>query len=177
MVLAVLPITLYSFDITSESNSLHITWESVSEDNFSHYELYKFSGEQSDKIAEVASTGNSEGDEYSFIDRAPALGKNIYQLRSIDFNGCAEWFPAKAVVFQPFDVDFKVFPNPGLPSELWTDIYEPFQLEVFDLSGNRIMLSTVNDKDLSATQLLKPGNYIFRYTINGHVVNQTMIIR
>ncbi|MFT4738377.1 MAG: hypothetical protein ACI92W_002498 [Paraglaciecola sp.] len=174
---AVLPITLYSFEITRESNSLNITWESISEDNFSHYEIYKLSGEQTNKIADVPSTGNSYGDVYHFIDRSPLLGKNIYQLRSIDFDGYAEWFPAKAVIFQPVDVDFKVFPNPGLPSELRTDIYESFQLEVFDLSGNRIMLSTVQDKDLSVTQLLKPGNYIFRYTVNGHVVNQTMIIR
>ena len=93
------------------------------------------------------------------------------------FDGYEEWFPAKSILFQPEDVEFRVYPNSSISSELRTDIYDAFSLEVFDLSGNKVLSGQVENKDISCVQSLQAGNYIFRFTVNGHVVNQRVIIK
>jgi hypothetical protein len=174
---SVLPITLASFSAVQEKNSVNLLWETLSEDDFSHFEVYKISNTDKKLICEVPSTLNNNGDNYTYTDMNPQLGLNIYQLRSVDFDGYTEWFTPISIVFQPTEVSFQIYPNAGVPEDLRTDIYEDFTLEVFNMAGARVMVTKVKNKDLNAVRSLPQGNYVFRYNINGHLVNQRMIIR
>lgn len=174
---AVLPIKLSNFEVNQEENAVILQWSTVSEDNFSHFEIYRYVGTERELIAEVSSTFNPSGDDYFLSDEKPSLGLNIYQIRSVDFDGYTEWFPAATIVFQPKDVSFKLYPNSARPEELVTDIYEDFGLEVYNLAGRMILTTTVSGKDLSALGGLEKGSYIFRYNINSYLETQRMIIR
>lgn len=172
-----LPIKLGSFVVHQEKNSVVLNWETVSEDNFSHFELYRVTADSKVLFAEINSTHNANGDQYLLVDEQPVLGLNIYQIQSVDYDGYREWFEPVTLVFQPEDVSFQLYPNAGRPDELVTDIYEDFTLEVFNLSGRKLLETRVQGKDLSELRSLEQGSYIFRYHINGHLETQRMIIR
>ena len=172
-----LPIKLATFEAVQEKNSVNLIWKTTSEDNFSHFEIYRLTNDGAEIMSEVPSTLNANGDDYTLTDNQPSLGLNIYQIRSVDFDGYTEWFEPTTIVFQPQEVSFQLYPNAGTPSELKTDIYEPFTLEVFNISGEKLLTKKVIGKNLTFLSGLKEGNYIFRYDINGHLVTQRMIIR
>ncbi len=172
-----LPIKLGSFNAHQEKNSVILDWRTVSEDNFSHFEIYRVTNYGKSMMAEIPSTLNANGDGYYLIDETPQLGLNIYQIQAVDFDGYREWFEPVALVFQPQEVLFQLYPNAGKPEELVTDIYEDFSLQVYNLAGRKIFETIVKGKNLSELRGLEKGNYIFRYNINGHLETQRMIIR
>ena len=173
----VLPITLVSFDASQESNSVLLQWKTVAEINFSHFELYRIDNSDKTLLGTINSTGNQQGDEYEFIDSNPKLGLNYYQLKSVDVDEYTEWFAPISIVFKPIHINFELYPNPSTAVNLKTDIYEDFTIEVFNLAGARVMKSKVSNKDLSAIQSLKPGSYVFRYSLGGYQISQHIILQ
>jgi hypothetical protein len=78
----VLPIKLLFFIAGQESNAVVLNWQTVSEDNFSHFEIFTLENDAKELIAKVPSTNYPSGDQYSFIDDQPSLGLNVYQIKS-----------------------------------------------------------------------------------------------
>jgi len=172
-----LPIVLSSFSVNQKSNNAVISWVTVSEVNFSYFEIYRQVNSQNKELLGIVySTGNSFGDSYQYIDHNPKLGINYYQIKSVDFDGFIEWFAPAVLIYKPIDLSYDFYPNPALSSQLKTEVFDDFTLEIYSLSGTRILISNIENRDVSALKVLKPGTYIFRSNIGGLIVNQRVTI-
>ena len=109
-----LPVELLYFKGSKGIESVNLSWATASELNFDFFEIQK-----SKDGKEFYTIGNAKGNgttsvrqNYSFSDEKPAIGKNYYRLKSVDFDGYTEYFN---VVMVDFDGkrNFSVYPNPS----------------------------------------------------------------
>ncbi|AFH50487.1 Putative carboxypeptidase [Ignavibacterium album JCM 16511] len=157
---AVVPVELSSFTATALENSVELQWITSSETNNSGFEIQrKVLGENSEwtKIGFVKGSGTStETNAYSFVDKNPSRGINLYRLKQIDYDGSYKIFNSVAVNFN-LPVKFALeqnYPNPFNPSttiQYAVGSRQLVQLKVYNVLGNEIA-TLVNEYK-------EPGNY------------------
>jgi hypothetical protein len=110
-----LPVELLSFSGTCEENKMHLTWQTASEFNSSHFELQRSrDGNDWQKIAEIPSAGNSnELLEYSFIDETIQYNTLYYRLNQIDLDGKETLYNPIILNCEDQKNQFLSYPNPG----------------------------------------------------------------
>lgn len=97
-----LPVTLTAFTGKALNYGVALAWQTVTEQNNSHFEIYKrdIKGIY-ERIGNVLGKGNSQGfNSYSFIDEKPLLGINYYKLKQLDFDGKTDEFGPIAINHQ-----------------------------------------------------------------------------
>ncbi len=110
-----LPVELTSFDAYALGETAMLQWTTASEINNSHFVIERMV--ESGKwvpIGRVEGMGNTQQKHnYEFIDNNPAIGKNFYRLRQVDFDGKFEFSPTRLVEFKVHSPkEVVVFPNP-----------------------------------------------------------------
>ena len=113
--LDVLPVNLLSFEAFAMTDHVSIRWATGKEVDNSHFNLYRSADAMNwTEVAIVAGRDMStEVIEYEFVDRSPLAGRAYYKLRQTDFNGSSEVFELISVMFDPSDIDLKLYPNPS----------------------------------------------------------------
>lgn len=86
------PVTLTSFTAKNENNTVKLNWVTASEQNNSHFEVFRISeNKETQVIGAVSGNGTSSvTNNYSFTDYNPVSGVNYYQLKQVDNNGNSE---------------------------------------------------------------------------------------
>ncbi len=94
-----LPVKLTSFTGKKELNGINLMWQTASENNNSHFEVYKSStGKPNVLVGKVNGLGNSTSlNNYSLMDYSPASGTNYYQLIQVDKDGERQEFDVISV--------------------------------------------------------------------------------
>jgi len=109
-----LPVELLYFKGSKGIESVNLSWATASELNFDFFEIQKSKdGKQFNTIGNAKGNGTTSiRQNYSFSDEKPAIGKNYYRLKSVDFDGYTEYF---SVVMVDFDgkKNFSIYPNPS----------------------------------------------------------------
>ncbi|WP_193217992.1 MULTISPECIES: T9SS type A sorting domain-containing protein [unclassified Imperialibacter] len=166
-----LPIVLSYFKGVSLKNAVKLSWETVSEENFDHFEIQRsFDGKDFDVIATEKGNGfTSEKHQYSFTDTNPERGINYYRLNAIDFDGSSEIFETIAVEVVPDFSSVAMYPNPNngtalqlnIPEELLYTAYS-VTMTVSDLQGRVVTTSEITSAHVSTTfdQTLSTGIYL-----------------
>ena len=172
-----LPVVLGSFTVSQINNEVLLKWQTLSEINFNYFQIEKLSGSDFQVIEMINSTGNEQGDTYSFTDRNPETGLNIYRLQSIDFDGFTEKFPAQSVIFEPRNLNLQFYPNPAQTGHIFSDISSDFFLEIYEINGKLIKQEQIRQNNIDIVNCLPAGIYILKYDINGLRKSQRMIIR
>jgi len=172
-----LPVVLGSFTVIQSNNQVKLNWKTLSEVNFNYFEIDKYNGIDFQSIGTVKSTGKENGDNYTFEDRNPKIGLNIYRLKSIDFDGYTEEFEAKSTIFEPKNLNLQFYPNPAQAGQVTSDIFTDFTLEVYGLNGKLIKRESIQQNNVDLVNCLPAGIYILKYDINGLQKSQRMIIR
>ncbi len=106
-VVASLPVKLTSFTAYYiENESIALNWESVSEINFSRYEIQRSAnGINFEKIGTLeASLSRNDKKEYSFLDNNPLPSYNYYRLKMVDLDGTFEF---SKIISQRYANDLK----------------------------------------------------------------------
>ncbi|WP_290662004.1 M14 family zinc carboxypeptidase [Ignavibacterium sp.] len=188
---AVVPVELSSFTATSLDNSVELNWVTSSETNNSGFEIQrKVLGDNSEwmKIGFVNGTGTStEINTYSFIDKDPVRGINLYRLKQIDFDGSYKIFTSVAVNFNP-PAEFSLgqnYPNPFNPTTIisWQSPVGSHQpLKVYDILGNEV--ATLVDEYREAGRYkvefdasnLASGVYIYKLTAGSFNSSKIMMV-
>lgn len=85
----VLPVKLTSFNGKRDLNGIHLMWQTASESDNSHFEVYhSIAGKPSELLGKVLGSGTSSSiNNYNFRDYTAAKGSNYYQLRQVDLDG------------------------------------------------------------------------------------------
>lgn len=87
--LTAMPVSLTSFTAQKEGLSVQLRWNTVSEQNNSHFDVQRSTdGVAFLNIGKVNGAGNSSKNlDYYFTDKNPAMGVNYYRLNQVDFDG------------------------------------------------------------------------------------------
>jgi hypothetical protein len=87
-----LPVELVFFDAECKSEGVVISWQTASEINASHFEIYKsFDGLEFEMVGTIQAQGNSTINvDYNFVDQEVNTSDAIYKLVQIDFDGTTE---------------------------------------------------------------------------------------
>lgn len=108
-----LPVNLVEFTGTKKDLTVELGWTTVTEDNFSHYELERSTdGTRFTTLALVFAKGEVRNN-YQYVDRHPYMGINYYRLKMIDKNGQFKYSQVVTASFdQKLPADVVVAPNP-----------------------------------------------------------------
>lgn len=146
-----LPLKLGDFTVSKKSNGAQLNWETISEQNSSHFEIEKSTdGNQYTKLGQVSAKGNSTDRQvYSWLDPVPVTGTIFYRLKLVDLDGSAMY--SRVVVLKNMnELVVSTFPNPVhdlLNVQLTLQKKESIHLQLTDLSGKTVYNNTVAMQD------------------------------
>lgn len=176
----VIPVELTSFAGSISGNNVMLNWSTATEVNNSGFQVERKSidGNYS-SVGFVRGKGTTtEAQEYNFSDNNLAVGKYIYRLKQIDFNGTFEYSPEIEVeIGLPIRFELSQnYPNPFNPAtsikfSLVSD--SRVTLKLFDVVGQEV--ATLINTDLAAGyhsmvidgSKLSSGVYFFRLDATG----------
>lgn len=163
-----LPVTLISFETSTEMNTVHLAWATASEENSRGFEIER-STNASDwtNIGFVASqsseTGSASRLDYSFTDTSIRKGISYYRLKMIDQDGTFAYSQIRSIRVDGGDQPL-VYPNPVADGELTIgpSAPGPHRVEVSNLAGIRVMQLHSGDHRRLDVRRLATGMYILR---------------
>lgn len=190
---AVVPVELSSFTATSLENSVELQWITSSETNNSGFEIQrKVLGENSEwtKIGFVKGSGTStETNAYSFVDKNPFKGINLYRLKQIDYDGSYKIFNSVAVNFS-VPVKFALeqnYPNPFNPTtsiQYSIGSRQFVSIKVFNVLGNEVATLVNENKEAGSYKVefnasdLPSGIYYYKLSAGNYSdVKKMMLIK
>lgn len=164
--LAVLPVSLSSFQGNLLDGTVKLSWSTSREINSSHFVIEKsFDGSSFKSIGQVKSGSASQ---YAFTDNTP-LGKvNYYRLKQVDLDGNFAYSRVILIRNDGDNIVMKLAPNPiaaYLNISVKLDRDEALKVHLYDQSGRQVKrynfqgnkgLNAFNLNDLNS---LPAGNY------------------
>lgn len=176
---AALPVTLTSFMAAREGKQANLNWATTMETNSDRFEVERsLNGKNWDKIGIVASHGESSSlKNYTFTDRTPSEGENLYRLRMIDKDGTFEYSRIRAVSFEGLNKDLSVYPNPAVEKITIRDFEKVSLVEITDMNGRVVMRSAKMTTGEIQVKSLSTGSYLVKIThADGGVSTQKILI-
>ncbi|MEO7562459.1 MAG: T9SS type A sorting domain-containing protein [Ferruginibacter sp.] len=161
-----LPVKLSSFYARRNNNNVGLSWKTESEINSKEFVLERRTGNSFTTVATIAAANKSTGSSYSYSDNNLNKGVSLYRLKIIDLDGSFSYSSISAVRGTSSTADFTIFPNPsnGNAKVTISDISEPTDVQLLDLSGRvikKISLTNTNTVNLNS---LQKGMYMIRIT-------------
>jgi len=187
-----LPVKLVKFSALRSGNDVRLSWQTASEQNNSHFEIERsLDGDLYENIGKLDGKGNSNKlSMYNFVDEFVfnnTIKTVYYRLKQFDLDGNSEHFvPILIYNFDDKDIlsNVEVYPNPFTNSiyiDFVTSKCIEVNLEIFDAQGKRLKSELMvsqkgsNRSNLTCTDSLKPGFYIFNITAGGKTINQKVV--
>lgn len=169
-----LPVELSNFDISVESQTVKIKWQTQSEQNSAYFDLERSQNSKDwEAFSRVPAAGNSTTTlNYSGVDYQPYGETSYYRLKQVDLNGQFEYSSVRIANLKSTDVqDISTFPNPTrelLTLESNSDDLE--SIKVFDVFGKDVTSRVVemersHSKVELNVSLLESGIYLVK-TLN-----------
>ena len=162
-----LPLELAYFEAErTEKGFVRLNWETLSEENLSHFVVQRSSDLRTWEAVEDMSASNAP-DIYDLLDENPFLGKSYYRLKSVDFDGTT--YLSQVAKIEQTAGDLLISPNPttGLFQVKGIGIEE---IRVYNLTGQLVKNISVQMDNQSAnvdcSQLTK-GVFLVEILQNG----------
>lgn len=181
------PVSFGKLAAKKNNNVIELTWNTFSEINNQGFEIQRSTdGRNFHPIGFVNGQGNSSKEElYSYIDRYPFSGDNIYRLKQMDFDGRYEFSPLTTARIE-LSRNLSVYPNPGSSTSttlhISTELLEMATIGIFSIDGKKVyelhadLNAGENLVDLSIANL-KPGVYFARMTQENEVLQTKFVIQ
>lgn len=139
------PVKIENFSYTLSLNSVNLKWKTSEEINNSGFDIERsMNGQEYLKVGFVKGNGNSNGNNYSFIDKNLKTGEYKYRLKQIDYNGNYENFNLHSSVLISAPLKFSLnqnYPNPANPTSnigYQIPVNSFVKIEVYDASGKMV---------------------------------------
>lgn len=173
-----LPVSLLSFTAKAIDKAVLLNWKTVSEKNFSHFEVEKSADARHFQRISALDGASSN---YSHTDNSPFEGPNYYRLKMVDTDGSTDSSKIIAVNYDS-NQTFLHTENPakGLDLKVFTNAQNP-NFEMYSISGVPVPLATGAIDSASNKYLLKikeptPGVYILKMNYGGKIITRKVII-
>lgn len=152
---SIIPVELISFTSVLKNNNIELSWSTITEKNNAGFDVERtqplnINGSSKwEKIGYVEGKGTTtEVNPYSFVDKNPFSGRNIYRLKQYDYDGSFR-------IYGTVETDFNIvkgfaleqnYPNPFNPSTIIAfTVGEAYYsspvwvtLKVYDVLGNEV---------------------------------------
>ncbi|HEY6172029.1 MAG TPA: YCF48-related protein [Candidatus Kapabacteria bacterium] len=161
---SMLPVELISFSGRRTESDVVLSWSVATENNSSHYEVFRSSDSQWESVGRVVAQGNSAHFDYAYIDANAPASHLQYRLKQYDLDGSE--YDLGVVTLgastAPIDLSLSVFPNPmvlgGSVSFTLPETSEA-SVSLVDISGRKA--------SLVATGEYVAGNYTIPFDAIG----------
>jgi len=138
-----LGITLGDFAAVRVDDESHLTWNTFSTTNASHFEVER-SGDARNfefKGKVLAPVNSTENVAYNYWDKKPLSGKNYYRLKMVNLDGKSEYSEIRMVNFSS-DNAVSLYPNPAkdyITVDLGADASNTQLIIITDASGKEVL--------------------------------------
>ncbi|MNK08683.1 hypothetical protein D3C87_266260 [compost metagenome] len=114
MPIVTLPVKLAKFVAKTESNSVLLTWETLTELNSDKFVVERSTdGMLFLPVGDVKAKGSSTQQiSYSLRDKNPQSGINYYRLKQVDLDGAIEYSSPSVIDFKFNKLELTLYPNP-----------------------------------------------------------------
>jgi hypothetical protein len=166
-------VVVVEFEARSGNQGNQLKWSTILEANLSHYEIERSTPNQPfRKIGTIKAAGSgSLAVEYSFTDKNPAAGTNIYRLRMVDTRGGSKSSEHKLVngnTQNLVSTAFQAYPNPArIGSMIRMNVPEAgmYQVRLVSLEGSVVYAANLDNNhggglSLGLPQGLRSGLYM-----------------
>ncbi|MBE9466068.1 SdrD B-like domain-containing protein [Dyadobacter subterraneus] len=174
-----LPVTLISFNADKENQTVQLQWATSAETNSESFDIENsLTGKTWQKLGNVIAAGESATKTtYSFTDKNPSNGENLYRLKMIDKDGTFAYSSIKSVTLEIAD-QVTIYPNPvsdriQFKVSDWTKIGK---IQLFDLNGRAVYQSTKAPVDGIDVKNLPSGLYAVSLTTTGGSTNSYKVL-
>ena len=110
-----LPVNITAFNVSTNKNSVLLTWVTATEKNNSHFDVERSAdGKIYSKVATVQGSGTTSlTHTYQAYDDKPLSGISYYRIKQVDVDGKYQISDVKTVNMALQNYVLKVFPNPS----------------------------------------------------------------
>ena len=168
-----LPVELTHFGAEIINDAVSLSWMTASEIQNDHFLLEKADGSGVFKpLIRVEGNGTTTTpSRYSFMDRSPTIGRNLYRLKQVDMDGAFSYSSVISASYQVNTPKITVFPHPVLDQSRMEVIGFPrgqlVQIQVENLLGQTILAKLVEVDGSGAasimlTNKLGAGTYLLK---------------
>ena len=154
-------------------------WATSAETNSESFDIENsLTGKTWQKLGNVIAAGESATKTtYSFTDKNPSNGENLYRLKMIDKEGTFAYSSIKSVTLEIAD-QVTIYPNPvsdriQFKVSDWTKIGK---IQLFDLNGRAVYQSTKAPVDGIDVKNLPSGLYAVSLTTTGGSTNSYKVL-
>lgn len=133
----VLPSKLGDFSATLEQQGVRLKWETLTEQNSSHFEIQRSAdGTTFSSVGNVTATGDAGTRSlYSFSDQQPLNGNNFYRIKMVDKDGSFVYSRVLIVRNDKTLMTIRAFPNP---------VSDVLQVQLPSQQAGKVQLSIVD---------------------------------
>jgi hypothetical protein len=173
-----LPVSLKNFEVNKEGKTAHLVWSTVFENASSHFEVERSEdGKKWTALGSVVTNNKQSGDIiYSFSDKNPLQGENLYRLKMIDLDGTYSFSKIQHTRFDYLDI--MVFPNPASDKiYLSNELLESAEsVVVTNYSGKTLFESNAKFKDGILINKFPSGIYLIRVKMTDQSVKNLKMV-
>ena len=181
---SVLPVSLMSFSVKTDNQTVSLLWATASELNFDYFSIERsLDAITFQEIGRVTGHGTTdERHDYSFEDDQPVIGKLFYRLKTVDYDGYTEYFNIESITYSK-QKSFVIYPNPVVDSKINFQMNfnanAGSQILATDLSGVEVFRYEVKEagNEFDVPLNLDPGTYIFRINTGDYVDVKRIVVK
>ncbi len=175
-----LPVKLAKFAAKIESNSVFLTWETLSELNSDRFVVERSTnGNLFLPIGEIKTKGNSNQQiNYSLRDKNPQDGMNYYRLKQVDLDGSFEHSEILPIKFALLSTSIKTYPNPASEWLYFKSIVnKKARVNWYNLEGKKVAETSLENDKAKVPSTLNNGLYLVSVLFSdGSQLNQKVAI-
>ena len=175
-----LPVTLISFNADKENETVQLQWVTSAETNSESFDIENsVTGKTWQKLDNVVAAGESSTKTtYSYVDKNPSNGENLYRLKMIDKDGTFAYSSIRSVTIETGN-QVTIYPNPVSERILFkiNDWSKIGKVQLLDLNGRAVYQSTKALVDGIDVKNLPSGLYAVSLTgTNGSTNSYKVLI-
>jgi hypothetical protein len=159
-----LPVKMSSFYAKRKNATVTLNWQTESEINAKEFVLQVKGPKDYVDVATIPASNKANGSYYVYADQNSSKVVSEYRLKMIDLDGQYKYSEVRTVKGLATDNDFTVFPNPSTGNTRVTvsDISEPTDVQLVDLSGRVIRSLPMNNTQGVNISNMQNGVYLVR---------------
>lgn len=170
---APLSVDLISFYARQNGDAINLTWRTVNEKDFSHFEVQK--GIKANEISTINSVkGNTKG-SYDFVDQTANTGINYYRLKMVDLDGTFEYSKVLTINYEK-NGNSVVLNNPTLGNviQVKSTVKNP-TFALYTMTGKKVNIKVSAHGNLfDITSLTSIFNGVYNLVITGNGVSKSI---
>ena len=148
----VMQVVFVQYDASSTEEGITLKWTTILETNLASYVIERSNGSENfTEIGKIIAKGsNNVSVPYSFTDKNPMKGVNVYRLKLVDTRGGVKYSEYKQFIWTKTLTDemgIKTYPNPAKPgSTVQIDVAfkGTINIQLLNIKGARFDVNTQN---------------------------------